>query len=262
LSDKIIGIIGLGNMGTAIAEGFIGAGISSNKIIASGRDLNKLNKKADNLGIVAATSNEEVADKADIIIIAVIPSVIEETLNPIKEQLQGKLVVSVVSRYFFEEYEQLFTGLNIHHISTIPNTPVAVGEGIFVCEKKHNLSDEEFGLFKDLFSKIALLQFFDTNLLEVATVISGCAPAFADMFIEALGDAGVTYGLTRNEAYSLAAQMLVGSGKLRNESRKHPGELKDLVTSPGGTTIRGVNSLEEDGFRGTIIRAVKAIVES
>ena len=110
-----------------------------------------------------------------------------------------------------------------------------------------------------LFSKIALIEVVDTKHFSIAGTIAGCTPAFTAMYLEALGDAGVKYGLTRTQSYRLAAKMIEGTGALYLSEAKHPGELKDAVCSPGGTTIKGVASLEKDGFRGVIINAIDAI---
>lgn len=145
------------------------------------------------------------------------------------------------------------------HLSTIPNTPVSIGEGIIVAENRHSLSDKEYKLINDIFSKIALLEFVDSNQLSIAGTISGCGPAFASMFIEALSDAAVKHGLTREASYKLASQMILGTGKLQIETGEHPGAMKDAVCSPGGTTILGVTTLEKKGFRGAIVDAIDVI---
>ncbi len=146
-----------------------------------------------------------------------------------------------------------------HHLSTIPNTPVAIGEGIFICENTHSLSDDEVKLFTELFSTISIVQFVETYQLSVGGTLAGCGPAFASMFIEALADAGVMHGLPRPVAYRLASQMLVGTGKLQLATGNHPAAMKDAVCSPAGTTIVGVATLERKGFRSAVIDAIDAI---
>ena len=144
-------------------------------------------------------------------------------------------------------------------MSTIPNTPVSIGEGIIIAENRHSLSNEEYQLVEELFSKIALLQFVDSKQLSIAGTLSGCGPAFTSMFIEALADAAVKHGLTREISYKLASQMVAGTGKLQIATGKHPGEMKDAVCSPGGTTIVGVATLERKGLRSAVIDAIDAI---
>ena len=144
-------------------------------------------------------------------------------------------------------------------LSTIPNTPIAVGAGVIACEQRHSLTDEQLQTFENLFGRIALIEWVDGKLLSTASSIAGCGPAFAAMFLESLGDAGVKHGLPRATAYRLAAQMMMGTAKLHLETGTHPGAMKDAVCSPGGTTIKGVAALEKDGFRGCVIDAIDAI---
>ena len=139
------------------------------------------------------------------------------------------------------------------------NTPIAVGAGVIACEQRHSLADEELEAFENLFGRIALIEWVDGKLLSTASSIAGCGPAFAAMFLESLGDAGVKHGLPRATAYRLAAQMMMGTAKLHLETGTHPGAMKDAVCSPGGTTIKGVAALEKDGFRGCVIDAIDAI---
>ena len=136
---------------------------------------------------------------------------------------------------------------------------IAVGAGVIACEQRHSLADEELEAFENLFGQIALIEWVDGKLLSTASSIAGCGPAFAAMFLESLGDAGVKHGLPRATAYRLAAQMMMGTAKLHLETGTHPGAMKDAVCSPGGTTIKGVAALEKDGFRGCVIDAIDAI---
>ena len=146
-----------------------------------------------------------------------------------------------------------------HHLSTVPNTPVSVCEGIVVCERRHSLSDGEWRQVEALFSKIGLVLPMDTALLGISSAVCGCGPAFVAMFIEALGDAAVKHGVARADAYCMAGQMIVGTGKLQLATGQHPGAMKDAVCSPGGTTIAGVAELERKGFRGAVIDAIDAV---
>ena len=138
--------------------------------------------------------------------------------------------------------------VGIHHITAIPSTPAAVGEGIYTCEKRHSLTEEGARIFHSPCCLTSAWRWrWRQGKSTSANTISGCGPAFASMFIEALGDAGVMYGLTRPQAYELAAGMMAGTGKLMLHQGKHPGQMKDDVCSPGGTTIRGVAALERAG---------------
>ena len=146
-----------------------------------------------------------------------------------------------------------------HVICTIPNTPIAVGQGVIVAESKDSLTDEQRQLVEELFKPVALFERVDTAQMSIASVVSGCGPAYAAMFIEALADAGVKHGLARNTAYRLAGKMVQGTGALQIATGQIPAAMKDAVCSPGGTTIKGVAALEQHGFRGSIIAAVDAV---
>ena len=177
---------------------------------------------------------------------------------PVREALRGKIVVSVVAGYTFGRYERVLAE-GTPHLSTIPNTPVSVGEGIVVCERRHSLSEEDYARITELLSKIGLVLTVDTELLDIAGTVGGCGPAFVCLFMEALADAAVKHGIARTDAYRMAGQMVAGTGRLLLESGLHPAQLKDAVCSPGGTTIVGVAELERRRFRGAVLDAIDAI---
>lgn len=246
-------------MAQALAEGFLYKKVLvANQIYACARDWDKLCANTQAKGMNACKTATELVNQSDVIIIAVKPYLIEEIITPIKDILQKKIVISVAAGYQFEKYESLLLP-GTSHISTIPNTPVSIGEGIIIAENRHSLSEEEYKLVEELFSKISMLQFVDSNQLSIAGTISGCGPAFASMFIEALSDAAVKHGLPRDISYKLSSQMVAGTGKLQLATGKHPGEMKDAVCSPGGTTIVGVTTLERKGLRSAVIDAIDAI---
>ena len=201
---------------------------------------------------------------ADVVIIAIKPYQIESVIKPIADEFakNGRFVVSIAAGWDLAKYQKLFGDLaqSIHIQCTIPNTPMAVGKGVLVTETDNTLTDMQTEVFESLFGPISLIERVDTAHMTIAMVVAGCAPAFTDMYIEALGDAGVQYGLQRATAYRLAAKMVEGVGALYMATGTHPGAMKDAVCSPGGTTIRGVAKLEKDGFRGAVIDAVDAIV--
>lgn len=252
-----VGFIGFGNMAQAMVQGFLEYGEMKCEFYACAKNYDKLVQNASKYQVHACKDSKEVVMNSDVIILAVKPYLIEEVVQPICEMLDGKIVISVAAGYNYEMYEKILKPTT-PHISTIPNTPISVGEGIVVCENKHNLNEEQLKLFEDLFKDVALIKMVDTPLLSIAGTIGGCTPAYAAMFIEALGDAGVKHGLPRKTAYELAAKMLVGIGKLYFKEQKHPGEMKDAVCSPKGTTIKGVAALERNGFRNAIIEAIDA----
>lgn len=237
-----LGFIGFGNMGQAIATGLINQGaIRGNQIFACAKNWDKLCNNTKEKQINPCKNAKEVVDNVDMVIIAVKPYMIEDIITPIKKELQEKIVISIAANFPFAKYEEILLP-NTHHLSTIPNTPVAIGEGIFICENTHSLSDEELNLFTKLFSTISIVEFVETKQLSIGGTVAGCGPAFTSMFIEALADAGVMHGLTRPIAYRLASQMIVGTGKLQLNTKEHPGKMKDAVCSPAGTTIVGVSN--------------------
>ena len=254
-----IGLIGFGSMGRAIAEGLIAREVCAPEdIYACAGHFDRLKETADKLGVHAERTATDVVAKSEWVIPAVVPAILEDVLRPVLPALREKVVVSIVSGYDYARYET-FLMPGTHHISTIPNTPIAIGEGVLACESTHSLSEEEYARFCDTFGKIALIVPVTATQFGAAGTLGGCTPAFTAMYLEALGDAGVKYGLSRAAAYQIAAQVLVGTGMLYLESALHPGALKDGVCSPGGTTIRGVAELEKRAFRGTVISAVDAI---
>ena len=254
-----LGVIGLGNMASAIVDGFLYTGaLRAENIFACARDPEKLRRNAERRGIRACGSAEEVVDAADVVLVAVLPGQVEAVVRPLADRFGSRLVVSIAADVLCEKWNR-WVPETVSHISTIPNTPVSICEGILVCEETHSLTEEQLSAFKRIFSSIGVLEFIDSKHLSVGGTVAGCGPAFAAMFIEALGDAGVKYGLRRETAYRLAAQVLAGTGARQQVSGAHPGAMKDAVCSPGGTTIRGVGALEEAGFRNALIKAIDAI---
>lgn len=257
--ERNIGFIGFGNMAQAMADGLLSKqAIRPEQIYVCAKNWEKLKKNADSRSVHPCRSAVEVAEHSDMVILAVKPYLIQEVTEPIRQILSEKIVISVAAGCPFETYESILAP-GTHHLSTIPNTPVSVGEGIIICERRHSLTEEEFSDFKELFSSIALIEEVETSQLSVAGTLSGCGPAFASMFLEALADGAVKQGLPRASAYRLASQMVIGTGSLQLQTGNHPGAMKDAVCSPGGTTIVGVAELERHGFRSAVIDAIDAI---
>ena len=253
-----VGFIGFGNMAQALAAGLAASGaLQPGQIGACARDRAKLHRNTEPHGFLAFDDAAGVAGFADVVVVAVKPYQVEAVLAPVKGMLAGKVVVSVAAGMTFDRYEEILAP-GTHHLSTIPNTPVAVCEGIVVCERRHSLSEAEWQSVQALLSHVGLVVTVDTAQLGIAGTVCGCGPAFVAMFIEALADGGVACGLPRAKAQEYAAQMVLGSAKLVLESGQHPGALKDAVCSPGGSTIQGVRVLEEKGLRGAVMDAVIA----
>lgn len=260
-STARIGFIGFGNMAQAMAKGLVEhAGFDGGRITACAAHFDKLETSCKPLGANAVHTPAEVAEASDLIIVAVKPYMVADVLAPAREALAGKAVVSVAAGLLFDFYEDLL-GAGSHHLSTIPNTPIAVGCGVIACEQKHSLSDDEWETFTGLFGGIALIEPVAGHLLSTASAVAGCGPAFAAMFLESLADGGVKNGLPRATAYRLAAQMMAGTAQLHLATGTHPGAMKDAVCSPGGTTIKGVAALEAAGLRNALISAIDATLQ-
>lgn len=259
-----IGFIGFGNMGQAIARGLVEAGtVDGSQIVACAAHYDKLLETTGAIGAKALKDAKEVVDAADVVVVAIKPHQIETVIRPVVEDLarSDKFVVSIAAGWTLARFTTMMGEMSelIHLQCTIPNTPMAVGKGVLVTETDNTLTDAQRAVFEEVFGSIALIERVDGDHMDIAMCLSGCAPAFTDMYIEALGDAGVKYGLQRATAYRLAAKMVEGVGALYMATVTHPGAMKDAVCSPGGTTIKGVASLEESAFRGAVIRAVDAI---
>ena len=258
LSTLKLGFIGFGNMATAMADGFIRSGvISADRLGASSRRFDVLESKTRARGMRAFQSTEALADWADVVIVAVKPHLVETVLAPVAATLGSKVVLSVAVNLLFDAYEKMLPA-GTRHLSLLPNTPVAVCEGIALCEATHSLGEDR-DVVATLLSSLGLCEFVDTKTMSAAGTLAGCGPAFAALFIEALADGAVKHGVPRALAISLASQMLAGTAKLQLETGTHPGAMKDAVCSPGGTTIMGVATLERRGFRSAVIDAIDAI---
>ncbi|WNY24003.1 Pyrroline-5-carboxylate reductase [Methanimicrococcus hongohii] len=256
-----IGFIGMGNMAKAIVKGLIlKEAVLPDDISAYAPSQNKLKSFAEETRIIPYQDVEKMIADADIIVAAVKPDLIEEVISPVKDLLKNKVLLSVAAGRDFDYYEKLLDS-STRHLYIMPNTPVQIGEGISIFEQNHSLTDDEFETVEKMFSAIGIVQILPADLMGIGGTIGGCTPAFFAMIIEAIADGGVLHGLPRDAALRLASQALAGTGKMQLETGQHPGEMKDAVCSPGGLTIQGVESLEKDGIRAALIRAVDASVK-
>lgn len=256
--DVRIGFIGFGNMASAMADGWIASGaIAGDRMCACAGRYDALVERCDRHGMRAMRTAAEVAAAADVLVVAVKPYMIEGVLGSIAGALAGKVVLSVAAGWDCAAYERVIPGTR--HLSTVPNTPVAINEGVIACEKASTLTDDDRTLLFELLGLLGKAVEVETRLLSVAGTVGGCAPAFVAMVIEALGDAAVKHGIPRATAYEIVSQMMVGTARLQLETGQHPGAMKDAVCSPGGTTIKGVAELERCGMRSAFISAIDAI---
>ena len=258
ISTMKIGFIGYGNMAGATGRGLMLSGaVKPEQIYACAKNFDKLRVKAETQGIHACKNAEEVCRACDIVFIGVKPYMVKDVMTPVKEALKGKVVISLATNTSCATLSEIHP--QSHCVATAPNTPVSVCEGIFICEDDNTLTDDEEVFVQELLENLGTFMWLDRDHMGIAGVIAGCSPAFVSMFMEALGDAACKHGLTRPVAYRLIAQMLAGTGKMALASGDHPGQMKDAVCSPAGTTIVGVSTLEKNGFRFAVIDAVDQI---
>lgn len=255
--EKIIGFIGSGNMGQAMIGGLIKSNLISPKnIIVSSKTEKTLNKIKESYKIKTTLDNREVAREADFLILAVKPHIYGEILNQIKGDLKTDSVIITIAAGISLDYMKMALGENKLIVKAMPNTPAMVGEGMTALSFSKEVSKEIKNEIKNIFNSFGKSEILDESLIDGFTAIAGSSPAYVYMMIEAMADGGVLQGIPRDKAYRMAAQAVLGAAKMVLETGLHPGQLKDNVCSPGGTTIEAVAKLEEKGFRTGIIQAI------
>lgn len=259
--NKKIGFIGCGNMAKAMIKAILKFElIAPTDIFASDGYRPGLDRAKQEFGIGITTDNTEVVKRSEVIFLAVKPNMYDAVLREVSPFSEGKIFVSIAPGKTITYMEEIL-GENAKILRTMPNTPAMVGEGVTsICPNK-NLSPEDLEVLDRIIGTFGTVERIDEKLFDVAVAIAGSSPAYVFLFIEAMADAAVMYGMSRESAYRFAAQAVLGSGKMVLETGKHPAELKDMVCSPGGTTIEAVAVLEEKGFRSAVIHAMSAVVE-
>lgn len=256
-----LGFIGCGNMASAIIGGAIEKGIvKKEEIIASVKSEASAKKVRETLGISCSTDNLSVARESDYLFLAVKPQFCADVAKEIQESLrEDQVLVSIIAGKKLEWLKEHF-GEDKKIIRTMPNTPALVGEGITGVCPDNRVSSEEVEQVLALLRSFGRADVVTEPILDVVGAVSGSSPAFVFLFIEALADGAVAEGMPRKQAYEFAAQAVLGSAKMVLDTGKHPGELKDMVCSPAGTTIEGVNTLEKEGMRSAVMDAVRACI--
>lgn len=248
--------------------GFIGAGNMASAILRGIGDMEKgcfdINPQAvrnaeEKMGAKGFDDAEKLCAWADIVLLAVKPQVLKKAVEPLKKALAGKAVASIAAGWMVAQLTELLPGSRICRI--MPNTPAMVGAGMAAIAKESTFTKEEFACIEHVFQSVGRAVVVEEHLMAAVTAVSGSGPAYVFMVIEAMADAGVREGLTRTAALELAAQTVLGSAKMVMETGKHPAELRDMVCSPGGTTIDAVCVLEEKGLRSALEAAVRACAE-
>ncbi len=257
--DKMIGFIGAGNMGSAMIGGIINSGlVTTSQIIASAHSAATLEKLQEKYSIETTLSNETVATRSDILFLAVKPNKFDEVIPLIASHVKSDcVIVSIAAGKTISAIEDTFRK-PIKLVRAMPNTPAFVGEAMSALCANANVTKEELKVVQSLFNAFGKSEIITENMMDAVIGVSGSSPAYVYMFIEAMADAAVADGMPRAQAYKFAAQSVLGSAKMVLETGKHPGELKDAVCSPGGTTIEAVAALEAGGFRNTVISAQRA----
>ena len=260
MMNEKIGVIGVGNMGGAILSGALESGTIAKENVYV-YDINPaMMDKAASWGVNLAADDEEVCEKADIILLAVKPQNAAEALGMCKKALDGKAMMSIVAGVTVERLQNMIDGTP-RILSLLPNTPAMVYEGAFAVCSDNDFTEQEFECALSIYKSIGVVELIPEHLIDAACALNGGGPAFVAMFIEAMADGGVKQGLPRATAYRLAAQTCLGTAKMILDKNLHPGQIKDMVTSPGGTTIEGCEKLEVAGMRGAVIECINAAAE-
>ena len=257
-----VGFIGCGNMAGAIIGGIINKNILPREdLMASAVSEKTLCKIREELKITAYTDNKKLAEASDMIILSVKPFYLEKVIGEIRDAVTpDKVVVSIAAGKKLAWMEERF-GKEVKRGRTMPNTPALVGEGVTGICHNGKVTEEELSRVCEIFRSFGKADMMTEQMIDVVGAVSGSSPAFAFMFIEAMADAAVAEGMPRAMAYEFAAQAVLGSAKMVLETGMHPGALKDMVCSPAGTTIEGVQALEEKGMRSAVMQAVRACVK-
>ena len=258
LKGKRVGFIGGGNMGEALIRGLLGANLVPAALIAA-TDVRaersaQLGKE---FGITAHGDNARLVREADVVILAVKPQIMAGVLGEIATAVTARhLLISIAAGVATATIRSAL-GKDARIIRVMPNTPALVRQGAAAIARGKGLGPEDLAVAEEIFGAVGRAVVLDEELMDAVTGLSGSGPAYVAIVIESLADGGVKMGLDRVTAMTLATQTVLGAAQLLSETGMHPGALKDMVSSPGGTTIAGISALEEGGIRTTLIRAVE-----
>jgi pyrroline-5-carboxylate reductase len=253
-----IGFIGMGNMGYAMLKGVLNV-FPKEDIIFADANINRAISVSDETGVQYVESNAECANNAKYLILAVKPQYYAQVLKNIENIVRPEHVIISIAPGITIASLQDALGIDKRIVRAMPNTPALLGSGMTGLSYNSKLFDfKEIDVIESIFSSFGKYRVVEERYMSAVTCLSGSSPAYVYMFIEALADSAVKYGIPRDAAYEMAAQTVMGSAKMVLETKEHPAKLKDNVCSPGGTTIAGVSALEEYGFRNAIIKATDA----
>ncbi|WP_299996447.1 pyrroline-5-carboxylate reductase [uncultured Clostridium sp.] len=260
--NRKIGIIGCGNMGRAMLSALLkSSDISNDDIIVSTKRENSAEKIRNDFKVKTTLVNSEVAERSNILFLAVKPHFFKEVIEEIKDKINNDtIIISIAAGITISQIEEWF-GKDIKLVRSMPNTPALVGEGMSAICPNKNITSDELNYVGKLYNSFGKYEILEEKDFHAFIALCGSSPAYVFMFIEAMADAGVKLGIPRAKAYKLVEQSVLGSAKLALETGKHPGVLKDEVCSPSGTTIDAVIDLERNGLRSTVISAVEKCAE-
>lgn len=254
-----LGFIGCGNMAQAMIGGIVEAGLVVREdIMASDGYKPSLEKASEKLGIKTTMDNKEVVKNSDLVVLSVKPQFYESVIEEVKNQVtENTIILTIAPGQTLEKLGSLF-GNKVKIVRTMPNTPAMVGEGMTAMCTNTLVTEDEAEKVKNILCGFGKAEIVPEYMMDAVVAVSGSSPAYVFMFIEAMADGAVLEGMSRKDAYTFAAQAVLGSAKMVLETGMHPGELKDMVCSPGGTTIEAVRVLEEKGLRSSVIEAMIA----
>ena len=257
-----LGFIGCGNMAKAIIKGIVSSGmLNVNDIIVSCKSASSRENVRETLGVQIAENNKEVVEQADMIVLAVKPQFYEDVITEIRRTVQeDQVLITLAPGKTLTWLEKQFKKPT-KIVRTMPNTPAMVLEGMTAACANEYVTEEELAYVCEILKSFGDVEVIPEKLIDAVVSVSGSSPAYVYMMIEAMADAAVAEGMPRQQAYKFAAKAVLGSAKMVLDTGKHPGELKDMVCSPGGTTIEAVKVLEETGFRGSLMQAMKVCAE-
>jgi pyrroline-5-carboxylate reductase len=262
LRNKQVGFMGSGNMGEALIHGLLhGHLCRAEQILCSDVRPERLKAIREKYGVKGTSHNPEVVKQSDIIILAVKPQIMKQVVEEVAKYLDlSKLIISIAAGVPLDAIESC-AKKELKLIRVMPNICVSVQEGVSAIAGGKHASKEDLSMAKTIFDSVGKSIIIEEYLLDAVTGLSGSGPAYIFLIIDALADAGVKVGLSRSDSLILASQTVLGAAKLLIESGEHPGKLKDMVTSPGGTAIAGLHTLEEGGLRTTLINAVEVATQ-
>ncbi|MCD8011143.1 MAG: pyrroline-5-carboxylate reductase [Lachnospiraceae bacterium] len=256
-----LGIIGYGNMASAIADAIVRSEVLKPEEIATFDGRPRARQKAMDLGLQVTETVGQLCRGSAMILLAVKPNMAASVLQEAGPALEGKALMSIAAGVPSRKLKEFAGSYFLRILRIMPNTPAMVGAGAMVLSSNTDFLPEEQRRAEELMSAVGTVEWIEERHMDAVTGLSGSGPAYVAMFIEALADGGVKEGLSRPQAMNLAVQTVLGTAQLLREKQMHPGELKDMVCSPGGTAIEGVQALEDGGFRHTAMNAVVAASE-